>query len=169
MSGVATALHGRDIKQASRDMSARAQAILPDDEAPLVQPYAGAFERRALKRILVVDDEAHVLRVLRLSLDRNGYEVDTALDGEIALTMLREQRYAALIVSAEFAPRGGGLCDVVQRQFSDDAPLMLVMVDNAEEAEWRGDSSAVERVERPVSLRWIVARLNEYFGDYQAR
>ena len=24
----------------------------------------------------------------------------------------------------------------------------------------------VERVERPVSLRWIVARLNEYFGAY---
>ena len=32
-----------------------------------------------LRRILLVDDEAHVLRVLRLSLDRNGYEIDTAL------------------------------------------------------------------------------------------
>lgn len=147
-------------------MSARAQPLVPNDEKPLARPYAGAFDRRAVKRILVVDDEAHVLRVLRLSLDRNGYEVDTALDAEVALRMLREQRYAALIVSAEFAPRGGGLCDVVHRQFNGDAPLMLVMVDDVEETEWQGDSSAVERVERPVSLRWIVARLNEYFGDY---
>ena len=42
-----------------------------------------------LKRILLVDDQAHVLRVIKLSLDRNGFEVDTALSGDTALAMLK--------------------------------------------------------------------------------
>lgn len=118
-----------------------------------------------LKRILLVDDEAHVLRVMRLSLDRNGYEVDTALDDEVALRMLLEHRYAALIVAAEFAPGGRGLCASVSERLGEAAPLMLVM------DEWTDTPEpdfppGVERLERPVSLRWIVARLNEYFGDY---
>ena len=123
-----------------------------------------------LKRILLVDDEAHVLRVMRLSLDRNGYEVDTALDGEVALRMLREHRHAALIVGAAMAPRGRGLCESVTRLYGDAAPLMLVMdEEHGDGCSWSAGAVGIERVERPVSLRWIVARLNEYFGDYERR
>ena len=124
----------------------------------------------ALKRILLVDDEAHVLRVMRLSLDRNGYEVDTALDAEVALRMLREHRHAALIVGGELAPRGRGLCESVARLYGAAAPLMLVMDEEGSDGQaWSPSALGVERVERPVSLRWIVARLNEYFGDYERR
>ena len=147
---------------ARREASASALAPVP--------PAAAASGADALKRILLVDDEAHVLRVMRLSLDRNGYEVDTALDGEVALRMLREQRYAALVVGAEFAPGGRGLCESIAGLFGTDAPLMLVLDEEGdEERSWAAAAPGVERVERPLSLRWIVARLNEYFGDYERR
>ena len=124
------------------------------------------------RSILLVDDEAHVLRVLRLSLDRNGYEVDTALNGEVALALLGERSYAALIIGAHLAPGGHGLCDSVRRRLGELAPLMLVM-DEATPSpadDWSElPIEGVERVERPVSLRWIVARLNEYFGAYGDR
>lgn len=159
-------------------MNARALATAGFEVPDAVTAGAAAPEAGGLKRILLVDDEAHVLRVMRLSLDRNGYEVDTALDGEVALRMLREQRYAVLIVGAELAPGGQGLCASVVRMFGSSAPLMLVMdTDRGAECDGGGDGEGawhepapgVERVERPVSLRWIVARLNEYFGDYERR
>lgn len=148
-------------------------AVRPETSAPAIAPVslvAPVSAADALKRILLVDDEAHVLRVMRLSLDRNGYEVDTALDGEVALRMLREQRYAALVIGAEFAPGGRGLCESIARLLGADAPLMLVLDEEDDvERPWPEPAPGVERVERPLSLRWIVARLNEYFGDYERR
>ena len=37
------------------------------------------------KRVLVVDDQPHVIRVIRMTLERNGYFVDTAPNGLVAL------------------------------------------------------------------------------------
>ena len=36
-------------------------------------------------KILIVDDEPHLIRILRLTLEREGYQVDTAQDGHEAL------------------------------------------------------------------------------------
>ena len=146
-------------------MSARPQSVPCAAAPPAVSPVAPG----ALKRILLVDPEAHVLRVMRLSLDRNGYEVDTALDGEVALRMLAERDYAVMITGAELAPAGRGLCTSVRRQLGERAPLMLLMSDPLAQPFGEVLPAGVERLDRPVSLRWIVARLNEYFGDYEVR
>ena len=124
----------------------------------------------SMKRILLVDDQAHVLRVMKLILDRNGYEVDTALSGDVALGMLHEYDYDVLITDADM-PRMDGqqLCRQVQRQFADTAPLTFVIADNIEENtnDWIAEFPNTECLEKPVSLRWLVARLSEYFGFYE--
>ena len=43
-------------------------------------------------RVLVVDDEPHVREAVRRVLEREGYEVTTAADGETALCLVCEQR-----------------------------------------------------------------------------
>jgi CheY-like chemotaxis protein len=47
--------------------------------------------------ILVVDDEIHILHVLGLKLERAGYRVLTAEDGEEALTLARRERPDAIL------------------------------------------------------------------------
>ena len=44
------------------------------------------------QRILVVDDDKSIVRVLRGYLEQSGYQVLTAVDGETALHMLRRER-----------------------------------------------------------------------------
>jgi len=44
-------------------------------------------------KILVVDDEEDILNILKFILEKEGYEVDTALNGEIALKMLEKKNY----------------------------------------------------------------------------
>jgi two-component system NtrC family sensor kinase len=45
------------------------------------------------KRVLAIDDEEHILELIRESLTVSGYSVDTARDGESALDLLRRGRY----------------------------------------------------------------------------
>jgi len=44
------------------------------------------------KKILAVDDERHIVRLIQVNLERAGYEVVTAYDGREALTKLSEER-----------------------------------------------------------------------------
>ena len=122
-----------------------------------------------MKRILLVDDQAHVLRVIKLSLDRNGFEVDTALSGEIALKMLREANYNVVITDIDMPILNGQeLCEAIQREFVEDAPLCMLVVADGDEIsdEWLASIDRTELVEKPMSLRWLVSRLNEYFGHF---
>lgn len=122
-----------------------------------------------MKSILLVDDQAHVLRVVKLSLDRNGFEVDTALGGSVALQMMQERSYDVVITASDMpSMTGKQLCESIQRDFSQALPLVFVLIndDSAQETVWSNPMPMTELVEKPMSLRWLVARLNEYFGHY---
>ena len=59
------------------------------------------------KRILVVDDEAQVLNVLRKILTTAGYEVDTALNAASALELIWANIYAAALVDCNLPDMNG--------------------------------------------------------------
>jgi len=124
----------------------------------------------SMKRILLVDNQAHVLRVMKLSLDRNGYEVDTALSGNVALRMLRENKYDVLIAENGMEKMGGQqLIDTISEQFCSRAPAMFLVTEEDEQEleNWSESLDRIECVEKPVSLRYLVGRLNELFGTYE--
>jgi two-component system alkaline phosphatase synthesis response regulator PhoP len=50
------------------------------------------LEKATAKRILVVDDEPTLVATVKYNLEREGYGVDTAADGETALSRARERR-----------------------------------------------------------------------------
>lgn len=137
-----------------------------------VHTNVGAYASVAanqMKRILLVDNQAHVLRVMKLTLDRNGYEVDTALSADVALRMLRETTYDVLIADNGLEKMDGQqLIDTIADQFKSRAPAMfLVTEQDAESLErWSVDIDRTECMEKPISLRYLVGRLNELFGKY---
>ncbi len=122
-----------------------------------------------MKRILLVDDDAHVLHVMRRALDRNGYEVDAALSGAIAMRLLGETAYHVIVVGADLVDMPGrALCESIQKSHPERC-LLLFLVEGSSQAVPIDPSSqmpGVELLDKPVSLRWLVARLNEYFGHY---
>lgn len=122
-----------------------------------------------MKRILLVDNQAHVLRVMKLSLDRNGYEVDTALSPDVALGMLRENKYDVLIADSGLEKMDGQqLIDTVTDQFKSTAPAMFLITEQDSVAleAWSDGVEGVECLEKPISLRYLVGRLNELLGRY---
>ena len=60
------------------------------------------------KRILVVDDERQITRVLTRGLNANGYDVHVATDGELALQTLNDWP-ADLVITDLAMPNVGGL------------------------------------------------------------
>ncbi|MFA5810360.1 MAG: ATP-binding protein, partial [Thermoleophilia bacterium] len=57
----------------------------------------GPVRRGRLGKILLVDDEAAIRQVLTETLRRAGHEVETAINGEVALKMLKQKHYDCVV------------------------------------------------------------------------
>lgn len=83
-------------------------------------------------RILVVDDEALVLDLLRSTLQRAGYEVQTASDGPTAVEWLRKVKFDLLITDVRM-PRMDGLSLVREtRRQSATMPIVIITGESSE-------------------------------------
>src|SRR5262249_50665440 len=65
------------------------------------------FARMSAGRILVVDDDPQIRRVMRVTLTGQGYEVDDAKTGESALEKLREERFDLVLLDMNMPGMGG--------------------------------------------------------------
>jgi two-component system sensor histidine kinase ChiS len=78
--------------------------------------------------VLVVDDDAATLRIIELLLERNGYSVRTANTGENALTLIRENIPAAMILDVNMPGMSGfDVCQIIKRdERFDKIPVVLL-------------------------------------------
>jgi CheY-like chemotaxis protein len=119
------------------------------------------------RTILIVDDEAHVVRVLRLMLERSGYAVQSAADGNEALAAMAQQRPDAMVTDIQMAGMGGReLCLTARARYPDEPFLILVMTSmtGADERDWVRQMEHVEFLEKPLSPRQLSARLAASFA-----
>ena len=106
------------------------------------------------RSIQIVDDEPHVVRVLRLMLEREGYAVLTAYDGAEALARMAGARPDVMITDIQMAGMNGReLCRKVREHYPDEPFLILVMTSMtaAEERSWVRELDNVEFLEKPVT------------------
>jgi len=83
------------------------------------------------EKVLVVDDEPQIRRVMRSALTKEGYIVDDARSGEEALDKLREQRYDLIILDRNM-PGMGGLAACRSIRASSDIGIIMLTVRKAE-------------------------------------
>jgi len=111
------------------------------------------------KTILVVEDDATILDVLRHNLLREGYEVVTARDGEAGLAEARAQR-PDLIVLDIMLPRLDGIevCRILRKEMS--IPILMLTARAGEIDKVVGlEIGADDYVTKPFSLRELLARV----------
>jgi two-component system, OmpR family, KDP operon response regulator KdpE len=110
-------------------------------------------------RILVVDDEPQITRVLRRSLSSKGYEVQIAADGEEAIAVF-EQWKPNLIVTDLSMPGMGGLelCRRI-RKFST-VPILVLSVKGEERMKIEAlDTGADDYITKPFGMEELFARI----------
>jgi len=120
------------------------------------------------KSILLVDDEPHVIRVLRLMLEREGYEVASANDGNEALEKMAVRRPDVMVSDIQMAGMDGReLCRTARARYPEDSFPIFVMTSMtaSEERAWVRELANVEFLEKPLSPRQLIARLTTYFAN----
>lgn len=110
-------------------------------------------------KILVVDDESRMRKLVKDFLAKSGYDVIEAGDGEAALDIFFKEKDIALIVLDVMMPKMDGwqVCREV-RQFSK-VPVIMLTARSEERDELQGFELGVdEYISKPFSPKILVAR-----------
>lgn len=110
-------------------------------------------------KILVVDDEQNILDVVRAYLEKDNFEVITAMDGEIALNIFNKEKIN-LIVLDLMLPKISGEEVCKRIRVSSTVPIIMLTAKADEDEKIDGISiGADDYLTKPFSVRELVVRV----------
>lgn len=110
-------------------------------------------------RILVVDDEPQIRRVMRTTLTAQGYEVSDARTGEEALELSRSRNFDLVLLDVNIPGIGGIETCRTLRRSSELAIIMLTVRDAEQDKVEALDAGADDYVTKPFSTPELLARI----------
>jgi len=111
------------------------------------------------RRILVVDDEAQITRVLRTSLASHGYDIRVANDGETALEIMKDWR-PDLVITDLSMPNMDGLELCRKIRATAAIPIIVLSVKGEERSKVQAlDAGADDYVTKPFGIEELLARV----------
>lgn len=129
------------------------------------------------KKILVVDDNALIVKTISFKLKANGYDVLTALDGSEAVAAVRKHQPDLILLDISFPPdvgHGGGLAWdgfvimqwVRRMEQGKDIPIIMITGGDAVESEKKSlDAGAVAFFRKPIDHDGLMSVVRRTLGD----
>ena len=112
-----------------------------------------------MKKILVVDDEPTLVATVKYNLEREGYQVVTAADGESGVEVARAERPDLVVLDLMLPGLDGfEVCRILRREMT--APILMLTAKTEEVDKVVGlELGADDYVTKPFSMRELLARV----------
>ena len=111
------------------------------------------------EKILIVEDEKDLVKILKYNLEKEGYRVSAAFDGEAGLSQFRKEK-PDLVVLDIMMPRLDGfeVCKIIRRE--SKVPIIMLTAKTEEVDRVLGlELGADDYVTKPYSVREVTARI----------
>ncbi|MEG2644153.1 MAG: response regulator transcription factor [Enterococcus sp.] len=123
-----------------------------------------------MKRVLVVDDEPSIVKLLSFNLEKEGYAVTTADDGQIGYELALNEKFDFIILDVMLPSMDGLEIARKLRQEKIDTPiLMLTAKDDAIDRILGLEIGADDYLTKPFSPREVLARMKAIFRRVEPR
>ena len=121
------------------------------------------------QRILIVDDEPQIGRVMRTGLATHGFDVRVAADGEAALDLFNDW-HPALVITDLSMPNMGGLEFCRRVRLVSQVPIIVLSVKSEERIKVEAlDAGADDYVTKPFGMDELLARIRAALRRTSAR
>lgn len=118
------------------------------------------MEQMKNPKILVVDDEERIRRLVRMYLERNAFEVEEAEDGQEALDKALENQYSLIVLDLMLPGMDGRDVCAALRQQNNETPIIMLTAAGDEMSRIHGfELGADDYVVKPFSPRELVMRV----------
>jgi CheY-like chemotaxis protein len=123
-------------------------------------------------RVLVVDDETVIAQLIADMLSGEGYEVDTARDGVVALARLAEQRYDVVLSDLRMPELDGlGLFREIESRYPDVLRRFMFITGTSEHTDYQGfiDEVKVPVLTKPFDMMELFRLVRELAAGQAVR
>jgi len=120
-----------------------------------------------MKKVLICDDEPHILESVAYVARKEGYLVLTAQDGETALRLAREERPGLVLLDLNMPIKSGyQVCEEIKSDPQTRATYVIMLTAKGQESDRaRGVAAgADEYITKPFSPRKLRLRITEILG-----
>lgn len=118
-------------------------------------------------KILIVDDEPHIARVLKLKLENAGYEVITAVNGLDGLEKFIKEKPSVFITDINMPiVDGQELCKMIDER-KEKHPFFIIVMTSSVESDlhiWARENENIHFVEKPFSPRNMLQLVEQYLS-----
>ena len=112
-------------------------------------------------KVLMVDDESRMRKLVSDFLTRKGYQVIEAGDGEEAIDKFYEDKNISLVILDVMMPKMNGLDTCRQIRKNSNVPIIMLTAKSDEASELNGfDCGADEYISKPFSPKILTARVD---------
>ncbi len=124
-----------------------------------------------LGHILIIEDEEHIVELIKFNLENNGYKVSFALDGQRGLDLI-ESEQPDLVLLDLMLPKVDGIdiCNRVKNNKNlKDIPIIMLTAKSGETDKIIGlEIGADDYITKPFSVRELLARIKVVLRRYHA-
>ena len=118
------------------------------------------------RKILIVDDEMHLARILQFTLEHEGYDVVTAFDGKEALDSLEREAPDLLILDLMLPILDGyKICNIVKTEDRfRGIPVIILSARDFDREELDEPLNADILMEKPFNTEHLLAEISRLLG-----
>ena len=119
-------------------------------------------------RILVADDDHTARLLMQAALEKSGFEVCLAVDGDDALNQFRAQSIDLVMLDVEMPGLNGyQVCTQLRSEIGNDVPILIVTgMDDLESVEQAFDAGATDFISKPIHWGLIGHRVKYLLRSY---
>ncbi|MFC1697544.1 PleD family two-component system response regulator [Nanoarchaeota archaeon] len=117
------------------------------------------------KKVLVVDDEPHILKLVEYTLSKSGFEVITGFVGQEALKRAESDQPDLILLDVMMPNMDGFETAKIlkENQETKHIPIVFLSAKTRFEDEWKGfESGAVDYIKKPFEPQHLVEKVNEH-------
>ncbi len=117
-------------------------------------------------KILVADDEKNILRIIQFNLEKAGYKVVTASNGQIALDVMKKEKPELAILDI-MMPKINGfeLCEKIKKDFKNTKVILLSAKGQDIDKKRGSEAGADLYITKPFSPRLLLSNIRQLTGD----
>ena len=119
------------------------------------------------KKILIIDDEPYIRRVIEFKLKQRGYQVITATNGEQGLNCFKKYKPHVVVTDINMPKMDGKVFCELTNEFKEKQPFLTIIITCSvplDELQWVDKMQETRFFEKPFSPSKLLDCIDQYFG-----
>ncbi|MBW2623563.1 MAG: response regulator [Deltaproteobacteria bacterium] len=120
------------------------------------------------KKVLIIDDDAHIRKVIELKLKKAGYQIIVAGNGEEGFELIEVLKPDAVVSDINMPKMDGKTLCLKTNPLKQERPFLTIIISariSLDDEEWIKDMTDTQFMEKPFSPNKLLGAIDRYFQD----